>query len=135
MAMVLRLVHPKQAVAAVAAQAATSHRLKSGCPRVMGPWLTMSKQTHLVTQASKQASKQAALADCGTRGCKVFNTYSNSCGAAAFGWANGKGSFNADGDVNPQVAEQKVLAACERKTDNCKIVMSECSLAGDINGR
>ncbi len=84
-------------------------------------------------QVSERASKQAALADCGRKDCKIVSMYANACIAAAYGYVpNVSGNFATAGDVNQRVAEQKALAACEEKTDNCQIVMSECSLAGDI---
>ena len=93
-------------------------------------------KTNTYGYSSKQASKQAALADCGTRGCKIINWYSNSCSAAAFGNTNKKGWFTNKSALNPQDAERNALNACyETGMPNCQIVMSECSLAGDINGR
>ena len=86
-------------------------------------------------QVSERASKQAALADCGLKACKVLYAVSNACISAAHGAVNGNGYFATAGDVNQRVAEQKAIAACEEKTDNCQIVMSECSLAGQIDGR
>ena len=66
------------------------------------------------------------------KACKVLYTASNACISAAHGAVNGNGYFVAAGDANQRIAEQKAIAACEEKTDNCQIVMSECSLAGDI---
>ena len=86
-------------------------------------------------QASEQASKQAALADCGKKGCKVFHTYSNSCTAMAYGWVSGRGNFFMIGDENIQLAQQKALGNCQSQYGNCEIVMSECSLAGQTDGR
>ena len=55
--------------------------------------------------------------------------YSNQCVAVGFGTQpNGRG-YSADAlSVNPREAEQKALRACSSKANNCKIIVSECSL-------
>ena len=87
-------------------------------------------------QTSERASEQAALADCGTKNCKITSTYSNSCTAMAHGQKASGGGFSAtSGDVDYKVAEQKVLSICNASANNCQIIMSECSLPGQIEGR
>ena len=89
----------------------------------------------LLKQASKQASKQAALADCGTRGCKIVRASSNCCTAAVYGSNNRDATFYTDGGETIRAAQQKALSSCQAKYSSCQIALSECSLAGDIQGR
>lgn len=85
---------------------------------------TTSSYGYANKQASKQASIQAALNDCGSRGCKIVSTYSNQCVALA-----GGDKYVATGsNINPKLAAQKALKNCSAKTRNCQILVSECSL-------
>lgn len=85
---------------------------------------TTSSYGYASKQTSKQASIQAALNDCGSRGCKIVSTYSNQCVALA-----GGDKYVATGsNINPKLAAQKALKNCSAKTRNCQILVSECSL-------
>ena len=77
-----------------------------------------------VLQPTQRAANLAAIADCGTRNCKVMDKFANTCIAMAWGG----GRTQTESDVNQSVAEQKALSGCNAKGQNCSIILSECSL-------
>ena len=81
-----------------------------------------------VLQPSKKAANLAAIADCGNSRCKIKANYANTCFAIAWGTDNKKGIFGIRGDILKSTAEQKALSACNKDMQNCKIIMSECTL-------
>ena len=81
-----------------------------------------------VLQPSKKAANLAAIADCGNSRCKIKANYANTCFAIAWGTDNKKGIFGIRGDILKSAAEQKALSACNEDIQNCKIIMSECTL-------
>ena len=81
-----------------------------------------------VLQPSKKAANLAAIADCGNSRCKIKANYANTCFAIAWGTDNKKGIFGIRGDILKSAAEQKALSACNKDMQNCKIIMSECTL-------
>ena len=81
-----------------------------------------------VLQPSKKDANLAAIADCGNSRCKIKANYANTCFAIAWGTDNKKGIFGIRGDILKSAAEQKALSACNEDIQNCKIIMSECTL-------
>ena len=78
--------------------------------------------------SSKQASKQA-LDKCGS-GCRISTTYANQCVAMAWGLPknkNKKGSLPLGFAEVSKIAESKALEKCNITSNNCQIVLSECS--------
>ena len=79
-------------------------------------------------QASKQASIQAALNDCGTSSCKIVLTYSNACVVSVGGYIGKSTYFPTFARASLVEARSKALRACNAKAKNCQILVSECSL-------
>ena len=81
-------------------------------------------------QASKQASKDSALRNCGESGCRVSKVYWNSCMAVAWGAFPGSsgGTMPITTRTDLRSAEQSALTSCSKKSNSCKIIVSECSL-------
>ena len=78
-------------------------------------------------ESSKSQANSVALAGCGV-GCKIMNSYANSCIAVAWGAKKIGSTTITESNPNLQIAESNALAKCNRsKAQNCKIVLSECS--------
>ena len=78
-------------------------------------------------ESSKSQANSVALAGCGV-GCKIMNSYANSCIAVAWGAKRVGSTTITESNPNLQIAESNALAKCNRsKAQNCKIVLSECS--------
>ena len=78
-------------------------------------------------ESSKSQANSVALAGCGV-GCKIMNSYANSCIAVAWGAKKVGSTTITASNPNLQIAESNALAKCNRsKAQNCQIVLSECS--------
>jgi len=69
----------------------------------------------------EKSASQAAMAECGERGCKVANTFVNSCGAVAYSeeyWGTGTGNTRKE-------AEREAKEACGQKS--CAIAAWACT--------
>jgi hypothetical protein len=78
-------------------------------------------------ESSKSQANSVALAGCGV-GCKIMNSYANSCIAVAWGAKKVGSTTITESNPNLQIAESNALAKCNRsKAQNCRIVLSECS--------
>ena len=79
----------------------------------------------------ERAAQQAAIADChaaGGEGCKVALSYYNQCGVVAWGE---KHVTTARAETINQASE-RAIQTCSAKSEGCKIVYSNCSLAQRI---
>ena len=84
-------------------------------------------------QASKQAGIDAALKKCGSSTCQLQTWYANQCVAVAYGLQpNGKYLWVSELGVKQATAENKARTQCGKDAKNCQILLSECSLAGDV---
>lgn len=81
--------------------------------------------------ASEGAAKKAAIAECISAGgekCSTEITYYNQCGVIAWGDRYG----NAAGARTIEEASDIAMKTCDRNTENCKIVYSNCTRAKRI---
>ena len=87
-------------------------------------------------QASKQASINAALQKCGAKTCEISMLYSNQCTAVGYGIdKTGKQKYiwQVSAGLTKSKAERAAIADCSEVANNCKIALSECSPAGEID--
>lgn len=80
---------------------------------------------------SKRAAKEAAIAECLSAGgeeCSTQITYHNQCGVIAWG----ERSANTAAARTIEEASDMAMNTCDRKTENCRIVYSNCTLAQRI---
>ena len=87
-------------------------------------------------QASKQASINAALQKCGAQTCEISMLYSNQCTAVGYGIdKTGKQKYiwQVSAGLTKSKAERAAIADCSEVANNCKIALSECSPAGEID--
>lgn len=82
----------------------------------------------VVGMRSKRQAEKAALAECrasgGGAGCKINLSYSNQCGAVA--WGNDYLTTARAETI--ALASQDAELSCSRKTTDCKIFYADCSL-------
>lgn len=81
--------------------------------------------------ASENAAQQAAIAECISAGgerCSTEMTYHNQCGVIAWG----DRYANAAGAPTLEEASDMAMKTCGRKTENCKVVYSNCTSAQRI---
>ncbi len=77
---------------------------------------------------SKQVAQSSAVKDCveaGGQDCEVVLSYNNQC--AAIAWGDTRVGTARAATIN--IASQEAMQTCNAKSDNCKIVYSNCSLA------
>lgn len=77
---------------------------------------------------SERAAKRAAIADClaaGGQKCEVGLSYYNQCGVVA--WGERHVTTARAATINQ--ASERALKTCSEKSEGCKIVYSNCSLA------
>ncbi|MGL4768263.1 MAG: DUF4189 domain-containing protein [Formosimonas sp.] len=79
-------------------------------------------------EPSLRKAKQLALARCG-KNCYILSYYGNQCVAVAFGLKPNKaGSYTrAELNTDASIAEHTALEDCNSHSNNCSIVLSECS--------
>ena len=99
----------------------------------MGRWRGMKSVVYMVAQASKQASKQAAidmaLQRCNSSNCEIMMEYANQCTAVAYGLEKGGTYFwQFSSGLTQSKAVRVATAKCSKRAKNCKILLSECSL-------
>ena len=87
-------------------------------------------------QASKQVAIDKAMQRCGTANCKIQTWYANQCVAGGAGDTLSKQGiyWYTELDLTREKVEQKLLETCSKTAKNCKVFLSECSLAGEVGG-
>lgn len=84
-----------------------------------------------VDMESERAAKKAAIADCisvGGEKCSTQNSYHNQCGVIAWGDRYG----NTARARTVEEASDIAMKTCDKNTENCKIVYSNCTRARRI---
>jgi Domain of unknown function (DUF4189) len=84
-------------------------------------------------QSSKRQAQRNAVKSCrangGTNKCKVSLAYYNQCGVMAIG-----DSFAVThGAGTVEEASKAAIARCSRETQNCRVILSECSYPVRVN--
>ena len=84
-------------------------------------------------QLSKQAAFTEAMSKCGSS-CQIAMQYANQCTAVAYGLEKGGTySWTVTAGLTTSKAERDATKKCSKVAKNCQILLSECSLAGDVN--
>ena len=84
-------------------------------------------------QASKQAADELALRRCKSANCKIMMQYANQCTAVAYGLErSGTFSWTVTAGLTQSKAERDATKKCSKVAKDCKILLSECSPAGEI---
>jgi len=80
---------------------------------------------------TKNEAERMALDECkkeGGAGCEIDLTFSNQCGAIAWGASEAR-TFRAE---TKEIASANAIEACSEKTADCKIYYADCSFPAHV---
>lgn len=108
--------------------------IQGGSSVVTDPWgalavdiVNRSTSGRGINYKSQADAESAAIKSCNDKNCRVIASYKESCGAVA---SDRNGVITAGVDVDPNLAEQKAIAACRNRSQKSCVLWIKARCAG-----